>query len=94
MNTDQNAARQAPYCANTPPIAGPPSVATPQAAEVSDKARDHSASSNSVRTMRKGQCRQRAGAETLDHPTSSNTGMEGAKAHTNVPSAKTGRATR
>ena len=29
------------------------SIATPQAAEVSDNARDHSASSNSVRTMLK-----------------------------------------
>src|SRR5690554_981555 len=47
----QNAPRQYPACAKTPPIAGPASVATPHILDTSTMARDHSRSSKSSRTQ-------------------------------------------
>lgn len=49
--TDQKAARHAPSSANTPPTAGPISVATPHMADVSAMARGHSGSAKTMRII-------------------------------------------
>jgi hypothetical protein len=87
--SDQNASRHVAYCANTPPTAGPSSVAMPHMPESSASARGHSGLGSTLRISTYGADSSTPPPSPCSTRPASSTGMAGASAHSAEPPPNT-----